>query len=47
MRNPFNVKPDDVPESDQDEFLEKKFDSGMRIFLKTFYTKIVIRDVQE
>ena len=34
MRNTFNIKPDIVPDSDQDEFLELKFDSGMKDFFK-------------
>ncbi len=34
VRTPFNVKPDDVNESDQDAFLEMNFDSGMKIFFK-------------
>ncbi len=32
MRNPFIVEPDIVPDSDQDEFLEMKFDSGVKDF---------------
>ncbi len=39
VRNPFNVKLDDVAESDQDEFLEMKFDSGMKFFLKNILYK--------
>lgn len=34
VRNPFNVEPDIIPDSDQDEFLEMKFDSGMKEFFK-------------
>ncbi len=29
VRDPFNVEPDIIPHSEQDEFLEIKFDSGM------------------
>ena len=39
MRNTFNIKPDIVPDSDQDEFLELKFDSGMKDFLKDILYK--------
>ncbi len=28
-RNSFNVEPDIIPDSEQDEFLEVKVDSGM------------------
>ncbi len=34
VRNPFNVEPDIIPDSEQDEFLEMKFDSGMKEFFK-------------
>ncbi len=34
VRNPFNVEPDIVPDSDQYEFLEIKFDSVVKNFLK-------------
>ncbi len=34
VRNPFNVEPDIIPDSGQDEFLEIKFDSGMKEFFK-------------
>ncbi len=30
VRNAFNVEPDIIPDSEQDEFLEMKFDSGMK-----------------
>ncbi len=33
-RNPFNVDPNSIPDSEQDEFLEMKFDSGMKEFFK-------------
>ena len=32
VRDPFTVEPDIIPDSDQDEFLEMKFDSGMKDF---------------
>ncbi len=32
VRNSFNVQPDIVPDSDQDEFLEMECDSGMKDF---------------
>ncbi len=41
MRKPFIVKPDIVPDSDQDEFLEMKFDSGVKDF---FFTNILYRN---
>ncbi len=34
VRNPFNVEPDIVPDSDEDEFLEMKFDLDMKDYLK-------------
>lgn len=34
VRNPFNVDPNSIPDSEQDEFLEIKFDSGMKEFFK-------------
>ena len=34
VRDPFTVEPDIIPDSDQDEFLEMKFDSGMKDFYK-------------
>ncbi len=34
VRNPFNVEPDIIPDSEQDEFLEMKFDSGMKEYFK-------------
>ncbi len=34
VRDPFNVEPDIIPDSEQDEFLERKFDSGTKEFFK-------------
>ncbi len=34
VRNPFNVEPDIILDSEQDEFLEMKFYSGMKDFFK-------------
>ncbi len=43
VRNPFNIEPDIIPDSDQDEFLEMKFDTGMKeFFQRTFYTGILV-----
>ncbi len=43
VRDPFNVEPDIIPDSEQDEFLKMKFDSGMKeFFLRTFYTGILV-----
>ncbi len=43
VRNPFNVEPGIIPDSDQDEFLEMKFDTGMKeFFQRTFYTGILV-----
>ena len=30
VTNPFNLEPDSVPDADQDEFLEIKFESGVK-----------------
>ncbi len=44
MRNPFNVEPDIVPDSDEEEFLEIKLDSSMKdFFQEQFYTEILVR----
>ncbi len=34
MRNPFNVEPGIILDSEQNELLEMKFDSGMKEFFK-------------
>lgn len=34
IADPFNIEPDSVPDPDQDEYLEMKFDSGIKCLQK-------------